>query len=48
VLGWTVTVNDEIIPMWPSVVAFLLFAALSARCGGKRFGSRRNPVHAGR
>jgi hypothetical protein len=30
VLGWTVTVNDEIIPMWPSVVAFLLFGALSA------------------
>jgi uncharacterized membrane protein len=27
--GWTVMINDRVIPMWPSVLVVIVFGALS-------------------
>ncbi len=29
--GWGVTVDDKAIPMWPSVLVFIVFGTLSVR-----------------
>jgi hypothetical protein len=28
-LGWEVVINDTVFPMWPSVLAFVIFAGLA-------------------
>lgn len=27
--GWGVVINDKVIPMWPSILVFIVFGALS-------------------